>query len=142
VGAVGAGGPASSTGNEDLLQKYFDLGAAPRRDAALGAYRDWLQFTENWPTWAFEQGASNEDFRRNLHDRKAALDLVASQGVQVAVQDYIDNLDIGQAAIEEVYDPSVDPWAQQDDIAIAFARAMKPYREAMVAAMRDDIGPF
>jgi hypothetical protein len=70
------------------------------------------------------------------------LDLVASQGVQVAVQDYIDNLDIGQAAIEEVYDPSVDPWAQQDDIAIAFARARKPYREAMVAAMRDDIGPF
>ena len=108
----------------------------------LGAYRDWLQFTENWATWAFERGASDEAFRRDLHDRKAALDLVASQAVQVAVQDYIDNLHIGQAAMEEVYDPSVDPWAQRDDIAIAFARAMEPYREAMVGAMRDDIGPF
>jgi Restriction endonuclease len=129
-------------GNDDLLHKYFDLGTSRRREVAIDAYREWLQFTENWATWAYEQGASPEVWRRDLHDRKAALDLVATDEVKSAVQSYIDHLDAGTAAIAETYIEGIDPWAQQDDIAVAFARAMEPFREAMVTAMRDDIGPF
>ena len=116
--------------------------SSPRREYVVEAYRDWLQFTKNWATWAFEPGASRDEFNRQLHDRKSALDLLANEEVRNAVQNYIDNLDLGLAAIDQTYDRAKDPWEQRIDIALAFAWAMRPFRDAMVEAMRKNIGPF
>jgi hypothetical protein len=127
--------------NEVLLHKYFDIPNAKTRQRR-DAYRRWLQFTENWATWAFEPEASLPKFIRELHDAKSALDLVASDSVNAAIQNYIDHLAIGMAAVEEATRGTATSEEQLMASGAAFGRAMQPYRDKMLSAMREDVGIF
>jgi hypothetical protein len=69
----------------------------------------------------------------------ADMDLLASPPVREAVQSYIDHLPEAQRAIESASSGG-DVDSQRDAAGIAFGSAMRPYRDAMISAMRGDIG--
>jgi hypothetical protein len=125
--------------NEPVLRTFFDVASA-EAEKKQEAYRRWLQFTENVATWAYEPGADLSKWMRQLHDTKAELDYVASPNVKRAMQEYIDNLDVGMAAFQQAASRTSD-WDQQKlDGGAAFGQAMHHYRERMIQAMREDTG--
>lgn len=111
-------------------------------DERRNLYRRWLKFTENLGTWAYEPDApSPAEHQRQLHDLMAEIDLLASSPVRAAVQDYIDHLPQALDALQSARSGG-DLDSERNAVGIAFGSAMRPYRDAMVAAMRDDIeGP-
>lgn len=126
--------------NRGILEKYFDI-AGSNRDERAETYKRWLRLAENWGTWAYVQGATFPKFLEELHDVMAEIHLVAPAAVRAAVQNYIDHLDeelistMGQAVGAAT---SLDEEAAA--AGLAYARVMAPYRDAVLSAMRDDIG--
>lgn len=113
-----------------------------RRDAKRDAYVRWVQFAENLGTWSFQPGATFGDFLQGLQDRMAELDLVGSPKVRQAVRDYLDALAPVNAQFEaaaEQFDPRVPLQEHATAIGRIF-RAMDPYREQVLEAMRQDLG--
>src|SRR6266545_5300388 len=125
--------------NRSILYTFFDIRPSDH-DAKQEAYTRWLQFTENIATWSYEPGADAATWRRELHDVKSAVDLVASPAVAREVQIFIDNIGLGMDAVEraitEVTDLNEAGWVS----GVAFGQAMRPYRERMIQAMREDTG--
>jgi Restriction endonuclease len=125
--------------NRNILFTFFDIRPADH-DRKQEAYLRWLQFAENFGTWAYEPDADAAKWRRELHDQKSAVDAVASPAVADTVQAYIDNLGLGMAAIERAIDGITDLNEQGWVAGAAFGQAMRPYRDRMVQAMREDTG--
>lgn len=109
-------------------------------DERRDLYRRWLRFPDRMATWAFEPDASPAEFQRETDDLMADIELLASVPVQAAIRNYFDHVQAGNAALQSTAQPNDDIDSQRATAATAFASAMQPYREAVVSAMRQDIG--
>jgi Restriction endonuclease len=127
--------------NENLLNKYFSLTGSGNDAERRDLYRRWLRFAENWATWAYDDNDVPR-FLTQLHDLMADIDLVAPESVKFAVQGYINNLGSALAAIEREVDRAAPESEQAMAAGLAYAHVMRSYREAVIRAMRDDVGPF
>src|SRR6266545_3550830 len=125
--------------NRSILYTFFDIRPSDH-DKKQEAYTRWLQFTENIATWSYEPRADPATWRRELHDSKSAVDLVASPAVFQAVQAYIDNIGFGMDAVEHATAGITDLNEQGWTAGAVFGEAMRPYRDRMIQAMREDTG--